>query len=282
MSILQCVQTGITPAGIRMVVAAQEKMGKTTLCSHAPWPLLIPLEVGFAGVNMPKTPMLQEFSHVLQLVDEITQMCQAGQFGYRTLCFDSATALERMIHDHVIKLDPASNNGTKKTITMETTHGGYGKGHTMANTFFSQFLQKLDILAVNFGLNILFTAHVFSAKIQDPTAGEYDSWDVLLHSPKNNKTYGKREILTQWADCIGFLYEPIYVTASEGKGGISKGVSQNKGRVLGVSRTPMYTAGNRYGMVGEIPMPSPPQNGWNAFADALYRTCGINLYTQTQ
>lgn len=280
MSILAHVQQGVTPAGIRMVIGAQEKLGKTTICSHAPAPLLVPLEVGFAGVSMPKTPMLQNFEHVLQLLDELIAGYKAGQVPYRTICFDSATALERQIHNYIIRLDPASANGTKKSVTMESCHGGYGKGYTMANTQFDQFLQRCDILSVYYGVNIILTAHVFSAKVQDPTSGEYDSWDLLLHSPKNNKTYGKREMLTQWADVVGFLYEPIYVTSSEGKSGMVKGVSQNKGRVLAVSRTPSYTAGNRYGMTGEIPIPGPPQNGWNYFADALYKTCGIDVFTR--
>lgn len=280
MSILEHVQQGVTPTGIRMVIGAQEKLGKTTLCSYAPNPLLVPLEVGFAGVNMPKVPMLQQYEHVIQLLDELIAGYQAGTVPYRTICFDSATALERHIHDYVIRLDPASANGKKKSVTMESCHGGYGKGYTMANTQFDEFLKRCDILAVYHGVNILLTAHVFSAKVMDPTSGEYDSWDLLLHSPKNNKTYGKREMLTQWADVIGFLYEPIYVSNSEGKGTMVKGVSQNKGRVLAVSRTPSYTAGNRYGMMGEIPIPAPPQNGWNYFADVLFKTCGIDVYTR--
>jgi len=263
-----------------MVIGAQEKMGKTTFCSYAPMPLLIPLEVGFAGVSMAKVPMLQYFEHVTQLVDELTAGYAAGTVPYKTLCFDSATALERQIHDYILRMDPASNKGTKKTVTMESAHGGYGKAYTMANTAFDDFLKKLDILAVQYGVNIIFTCHVFSAKIQDPTAGEFDSWDLLLHSPKNNKTYGKREMITQWADVIGFYYEPMYITNSEGKSGMAKAVSQNKGRVMAVSRTPSYTAGNRFGMVGEFPIPAPPQNGWNYFADLLYKTCGIDVFTR--
>lgn len=280
MSIIQSIQTGVTPAGIRMVIGAQEKLGKTTLCSMAPQPLLIPVEVGFAGVNMAKTPMLQYWGHVLQLLEELTAGYAAGQVPYRTLCFDSATAIERMIHDYILRLDPASQGGKKKTVTMESCHGGYGKGYTMANMEFDKFLKACDILSVQFGVNIVLTAHVFSAKIMDPTSGEYDSWDLLLHSPKNNKTYGKREMITQWADVIGFLYEPIFVSAAEGKSNLSRGMSQNKGRVLGVSRTPAYIAGNRYGMTGEIPIPAPPANGWNYLAEAIYKTCGIDIYTR--
>lgn len=279
MSLLNQVTSGVSRSGVRMVIAAQEKMGKTTLCAGAPNPVLVPLEVGFAGVSMPKLPMIQSYDQVIQLMADITAQAQAGQFQFKTVCFDSATALERMIHQHVLQLDPTYKANTSK-VTMESAHGGYGKAYTMANTFFDTFLKACDVLAVYGGINIILTCHVFSSKIIDPTAGEYDSWDLLLHSPKNQKTYGKREIITQWADVLGFLYEPLFVMASDGKGGMSKGVSHNKGRVMGVSRTPAYTAGNRFQMQGEITIPAPPENGWNYFADALYKSCGVDVYTR--
>ena len=280
MSILQSVTSGVSPTGVRMVIAGQEKMGKTTLGAFAPQALLIPLEVGYSGVSVQKTPMLQSLEHVQQLLTEIMQLAQQGKFPYRTLVFDSATALERHIHDHVIRKDPQYRPGASKTITMESAHGGYGKAYNLANAILEDLLKQFDLLAVHAGINIILTCHVFSSKIVDPTSGEYDSWDLLLHSPKNQKTYGKRELITQWADVIAFLYEPMYVVASEKSGGMVKGISQNKGRVLALSRTPAYTAGNRFGIVGELPVPAPPANGWNAFAEALYKVSGIDLYTR--
>jgi hypothetical protein len=278
MSILQNVTSGASRSGIRMLIAGQEKMGKTTLGAGAPDVLLVPLEVGFAGVEVAKTPMLQSLEEVRQLLAEITQQAQTGAFPYKTIMFDSATALERQIHDYVLRLDPTYKPGASKTTTMESCHGGYGKGYNIANAVLDDLLKQFDLLAVRGGINILLTCHVFSSKIIDPTSGEYDSWDLLLHSPKNSKTYGKREMLTQWADVIGFLYEPMYVMAAEGKGVMTKGVSQNKGRVLALSRTPAYTAGNRFGMLGELPIPAPPQNGWNYFADALYKASGVDVF----
>jgi hypothetical protein len=278
MSILQQVTSGASRSGVRMVIAGQEKIGKTTLCAMAPATLLVPLEVGFAGVQVPKTPMLQSFEELQQLLAEITTAAQRGQFPYRTLAFDSATALERHIHDYVLRLDPTYAN-SKKTVTMESAHGGYGKAYTMANAIFESVLKQLDVLAVYAGINILLTCHVFSSKVVDPTVGEYDSWDLLLHSPKNQKTYGKRELITQWADVVGFFYEPVFIMTAE-KSTMSRGVSANKGRVLGLSRTPSYTAGNRFGMLGELAIPAPPNNGWNAFAEALYKASGIDVYTR--
>lgn len=277
MSILGTVTTGVSRAGLRIVLAGQEKMGKTTLAAGAPGALLVPLEVGYAGVSVSKTAMLQRWEDVLALMNEIIALAQRGQFPHKTLVFDSVTAVERHIHDAIIQRDPLSGRGGKKTITMDSAHGGYGKAYNLANEEFDQFLQMCDVLAVYGGINIVMTAHVFSSKVMDPTAGEYDSWDLLLHSPKNAKTYGKRERLTQWADVIGFLYEPIFVSKGEG---MTKAMSQNKGRTLGLSRTPGYLAGNRFGVTGEYPIPAPPANGWNTLAGVLHHFSGIDIFTR--
>lgn len=278
MSILSQVKGGVSRTGIRAVVCGKEKVGKTTFCAGAPATLLVPLEVGFAGVNVHKTPMLQSYEDIDALLTEVTDTARAGKFQYRTLALDSVTAMERHVHDYVLRLDPGYQLN-KKTVSMESAHGGYGKAYTMANSIFDSLLKRLDVLAVYGGINILMTCHVFSSKIQDPTVGEYDSWDLLLHSPKNQKTYGKRELITQWADVIGFLYEPIFLTTND-RDKMQRGMTLNKGVVLAVSRTPSYTAGNRFGMLGEIPIAAPPANGWNNFADMLHKTNGIDVFTR--
>lgn len=278
MSIINSVTSGRSTSGLRIVLAAQEKMGKTTMCAHAPGTLLVPLEVGYAGVEVFKTSMLQTWAEVNQFLDEALALAKASQFPFKTIAFDSATALERFIHEAVIQRDPLYKPGAgKKMITMDSAHGGYGKGYNLANEEFDGFLLKCDQLAVYGGINIILTCHVFSNKMIDPTSGEFDSWDLLLHSPKNQKTYGKRERLTQWADIIGFIYEPNYVTKGEG---ISRAMSANKGRVIALSRTPAYVAGNRFGVVGEFPLPMPPENTWNTVANALYQKTGIDVFTR--
>lgn len=275
MGILDYVNHSSQRTGIRAVISGVEKVGKTTLACSAPRALLVPLEQGFAGVSINKTPMLEAFSDVLTLLDEIIAKCQQKQFQYQTLAFDSATALERLIHDAVLRSDPQFVKGNKKALTMEAALGGYGKAYQYANELFNQFLQRCDYLAVNHAVNIILTCHVFAAKVVDPTAGEYDTWDLLLHSPKNQKSYGKREMLTQWADVVGFLHEPLYVT--EGKT-LNKAISANKGRVLALNRTPGYVAGNRYGVASDIAIPR--EKGWNYLAHEIYQSCGLDFYNR--
>lgn len=275
MTFLSQVKSGTHSEGMRIVIAGQEKMGKTTLASGAPGALLVPLEIGYSGVGVARTPMLQSFAETMALMEEIRNAAKTGQFPYRSIIFDSATALERQIHDAVLQMDSSYSAGNPKAITMESALGGYGRAYSFANERFSWFTNICDELAVHGGINIILTCHVFAAKLIDPNAGEFDSWDLQLHSPKNQKTYGKREMVTQWADVIGFLYEPMYVT----KGAVlSTGVSANKGRVLGLSRTPSYVAGNRYGMEGEVQIPK--EQGWSYFANAVYQSSGINIFNQ--
>ena len=272
MSLLSGITTGVGGGGSRIVIVGQEKMGKTSLVAQAPGCLLIPSEVGFGGVQVAKTPLVETFDALNTTMDEIIYYCSTGQFPYQTLAFDSATAMERLIHEKVIMTDPTNKKGAN---TMESAHGGYGKAYNLANQYFEDLLKKWDTLANTYGVNILLTCHTFACTVNDPTVGEFESWDILLHSPKNQKTYGKRELLTQWADVVGFLYEPLLVIA-DAKSDSSRAISQNRGRVMGMSRTPSYVAGNRYGVVGEIPISK--ENGWNEFAHAIYQSCGKDLY----
>lgn len=274
MSFLQQVTTGRRQQGIRVVICAQEKMGKTTLACGGPDSLLVPLEVGYESVTSAKTPMIQTWDELQAMQTEVFAAIQSGQFPYKTIVYDSATALERMIHDKTLSRDPGYGKGNAKAVTMESALGGYGKAYTYANELFDIFLKQCDQLAVYANINIVITCHAFASKMVDPQSGEYDSWDILLHSPKNNKTYGKREMITQWTDMLGFLYEPMYISRGEDK--VSKGISANKGRVIGLSRSPAYVAGNRYGIVGEITIPI--KDGWNYLAQAIYQSSGVDVF----
>jgi hypothetical protein len=278
MSILNAVTNVKPKAGIRMVVSGVEKMGKTTFLASAPRPVLVPLEQGYQGVNMHMTPLLETYEQVMSFLDEVIAARGQGTFPYQTICFDSVTALERMIHQSVLETDPTFGKGNKKALTMESALGGYGKAYTYANELFANFLTKCDVLSSWGGINIAMTCHVFSAAVEDPTVGNYSTWDLLLHSPKNQKTYGKREHLTQWADVIGFIYEPLIISAGSEKNAMQRGISKGVGRVLAMTRTPSYVAGNRFQVTEELPLPI--QNGWNVMANAIYQASGFDCYNR--
>lgn len=273
MSYLAGLKTGTSPSGMRAVIYAVEKMGKTTLTSDAPGAIIVPTEVGVESASLlaQKGDMVVSWDQLMGIQQELMQAGSAGHLVGKTIVYDSATAIERLIHNKIV----GNENGTagKKAPTMESAMGGYGAAYTYANQLFASFLQTLDYLAVTCRANVLFTAHAFASRAIDPMQGEYDTWDILLHSPKNNKTYGKRELLTQWADLVGFLHEPFYVNKDADSAIAS---SAGKGIVLAVARTPQYVAGNRYGVVNPIPIPL--KDGWNHLAHAIYHASGKDFY----
>lgn len=276
------ITSGQQRSGIRCVIAGSEKMGKTTFACSAPRPLLIPFELGAGFMNVARTDIPKSFPQVMRLLHEIEERAKAGQFPYMSIIVDTGTALERLIDLQTIADDPQSGN---KRLTMETAHGGYGKAYAHSNMLFDQFTKICDRLAYFGGINIIVTCHVFAARAIDPQHGEFDTWDLLLHSPKDQKKYGKREFITQWADLVGFLYEPFFISTGDGET-VKKATTLGKGRVLGISRTPNYVAGNRYGMNGEIPIPNPmmtphPYNcGWNHLANAIQAATGLDYFNR--
>lgn len=267
----------VVQTGQRIVIAGVEKVGKTTLGSAAPGCLLIPLEQGSAAIPVNKTPLLTTWEQIEQLCEELIAGAKAGRIPRgSSICWDSATALERAIESYTIRSDPEYRTKGGK-ITMATAHGAYGKAYEVSRQLFERWTRYQDELAFHGGINIIVTCHCFASRVVDPAHGEYDTWDLLLHSPKNNKTYGIREYMTQWADLIGFFHEPMFVIkAAEGEN-VNQGMSKNEGRVLAVDRQPAWVAGNRYGLTGTLRIPAPKSgeiavDSWNVIADAIYKS----------
>lgn len=282
---------GPVDVGQRIIIYALEKMGKTTLCAGANMSLVIPTEMDPMAMRGRHVRPLSSWAEVVVLCEELRNSAIAGKIPRgSTLVWDSLTALERFIHIAVLKEDPnyvkAYDQETgvlkpnAKAVTMESALGGYGKAYQRANELFTEWTQRMDELARNGGINIVSTCHAFASRVVDPAHGEYDTWDLLLHSPKNSKTYGKREIATQWADLIGFLYEPMFIMKADDNGQLQRGISNNQGRALAVSRAPMWVAGNRYGLNGSIQIPEI--GGWNYLADAIVNSTNgaVNLYNR--
>ena len=275
MSLLATATSGVSKYGSRIVISGSEGVGKTTFACQSPRSLLVPLEQGAMRVTTPKLPnIISSYDEVMKLINEIGMAAHQGKLIYHTIVFDSASALERLIHDKVLTLDPQF--GKKKDLNMETALGGYGKAYATANLLFIDFTNLCDRLAL-MGVNIVLTCHVFASKVLDPINGEYYQWDMQLHSPKNEKNIGKRELITQWADLVGFLHEPMFITKNEGESS-ARAISANQGRVLGVERTPAYVAKNRYNIGGLISIPK--EKGWNNLAHAIYQGSGVDLFNR--
>jgi hypothetical protein len=275
--------------GQRIVIAGVEKIGKTTLACGAPNSLLIPLEMGYGTIKTARlSNMLTTWAEVSALCAELIAAAKAKQLPRgQSLVWDTASAIERIMQAETLRVDVAGQQKHKAGHNMATAHEGYGKAYLVSRNYFSQWLGWLDELSLYGGINNIVTCHVFAANVLDPAHGEYSSYDLLLHAPKDQKNYGARELLTQWADCIGFMYEPMIVLAADEGKKLSRAVTQNTGRVVALERTPAFTAGNRYGVHGQFPIPAVDEqtkitaaDAWNALADPIFKASEIDLFNR--
>ena len=281
MSILGTAVVGQAQTGLRAIIGGVEGVGKTTLACSAPDSLLIPIESGYGVISSARTAQLTHWLHLDQVVTEIEESAKAGTFPYKSLVIDTVTAAERLLHAFVISKDTSWSEGNPKGLTMESALGGYGKAYLLATSLFDEFLRKLDNLAVFYQINVIFTCHVFPARVVNPEVGEYDCWDLQLHAPKNQKTFGKRESFTQWADLIGIMHGEFIVRKAE-KGetlrmAIDKGTTDDQ-RIMELNRSPAYVAKNRFGVKDTVMIPR--EKGWNHLAKAIYDASGRDFWNR--
>lgn len=280
-NLLESAVQGQAMTGLRAIIGGVEGVGKTTLACSAPDSLLIPVESGYGVITTARLPQMTHWLHIEQAIKEITEAAETGKLPYKTIVYDTGTALEKLLHGFVIEKDTNWSQGNPKGVTMESALGGYGKAYVLAGTLFDEFLRKLDNLAVYYGVNIIITCHIFAARVVNPEVGEYDCWDLQLHAPKNQKTFGKRESLTQWADLIGIMHGDFTIRKNE-KGetlrmGIDKGTTDDQ-RIMEVNRTPAYVAKNRFNMTGDVMIPRV--GGWNYLAKAIYDASGRDFWNR--
>jgi energy-coupling factor transporter ATP-binding protein EcfA2 len=268
--------------GIRTVIYGSEGSGKTTLATSAASSILLPTEDGWVGLDKESDivvlPTIATYEDILGIIRELAVLLQSdpANFPFKNIIIDSATALERLIHDYTLRSDPKYATGVK--LTMESAHGGYGASYSFANDIFTKLLGSFDWFVAK-GINVTITCHAMAITEKDTIAGdEYTTMDCALHSPKNGKSTGKREIIKQWCDILGYLHTPIYVTGKEG--GFKTAMSASSDKVLGLHGNPKYAAKNRFSV--QEPLIIPKDNGWLALMGAVNGSPSTATYIAPQ
>jgi hypothetical protein len=119
---------------------------------------------------------------------------------------------------------------------------GYGKGYTMLEEEFGKLLNALTEL-VEMGINVVFTAHAWMRKFEQPDEmGSYDRWEMKLQK----KT---APLLREWADMVLFANYKTFVVTTDDK----KKKAQGGNRVMHTTHHPCWDAKNRDGLPEELP-----------------------------
>jgi hypothetical protein len=259
-------------AGIRAIIYGVDKIGKTTLCLTTPKPVVVQAERGVIttkhGANILSTGYIGSYDAFIEAITGIIDLAANGKLEADTVVIDSITAVERFLHEQIVSKDKNDN------ATMVTAMGGYAKAYDLATQKAENLIALLDILAIKHGINVVLTAHSMTFKATDSLLGEVWKTDIMLHSPKNDKVYGKRELFSQWADVIANIRN------------LPEGMQENgqpvTGRLLVVVPSENITAGNRYGIKNNILLPDNNEDyaGWNYLAQEIYTSSGLDYFAR--
>ena len=213
----------------RVVFYGNEGVGKTTMASQMPDPLIIDTEGGSAQLDVPRIDDINSWDELVSTVREIAKtegIC-------KTLVIDTADWAERLATEKVMK-----SNQVKSIEDVP-----YGRGYVYLAQEFSALLDACDeVIAA--GIHVVFTAHAKTRKVELPEEqGAYDRWEMKLSKQVS-------PLLKEWCDLLLFMNFKIYVITMENNATKGKGGK----RVMYTAHHPCWDAKNRHGLPEELDM----------------------------
>lgn len=232
-----------------------EGVGKTSLISDMPNPLLIDIEGGSSEIEIARYPFRDEpGGHVPRSYEEIVaaaeDMIANPGHGHLTLGIDTADALEAHIHKFICTRDKKAN--------VEAY--GFGKGYKVALVELRRFLALLEQLR-NTGMQIAFAGHSFVKTFKNPEGEDYDRYQ--LHA---NDLFSAE--LRGWCDVVGFIHfegGSSKLVGDESQNARARGWATGV-RLIELARTAAWDAKSRLSLPSTVELAAA--NPWKPFADA--------------
>ena len=199
-----------------------EGIGKSTFAANFPSPIFIQTEDGLGMIDCAKFPLAKSFDEVFQ--ELVALETESNEF--KTIVIDSLDWLERLIWDKVAQ-DSKVNN-------IEQI--GFGKGYTMALTFWRIVLDHLESLHKQ-GKIILLLAHAVAEDYSDPEVSSLKRFTPRLHKTA-------RSLVAEYVDVILLATRAF---------GAAKG-DQNNPRIVRTEASPYQVAKSRFSIPAELPL----------------------------
>lgn len=220
---------GKQKSAARVTIYGPEGIGKTSLASQFPSPLILDTEDGSKHLDCARV-ICSDWITLESTMHELVRDAQ----GFETIVIDSADWMERIMIEQIVR------QAGKKSIE----DFGFGKGYIHVQERVSKFLAIADQLIAR-GINVVFVAH---AKVQrtsppDQTDG-YDRWELKL-------TKQVAPLIREWCDLLLFCnFKTKLIEGSDGRMKATGG----KDRSMYAERAAAWDAKNRFGLPEEMPM----------------------------
>ncbi len=234
MSFLDSLSKGIVKKPLFMILYGPQGVGKTTFASKADGVVFIETESGSNNLDVTRGKKMATFKEIRDAINDLRK----DRHNFKTLVIDSLTNAEALLHQAICELD--------KVKTIDLAQGGYGKGYTLANTWWGEMIKDLIALRDEREMNIICIGHSIIKAFNCPMLLQpYDRY--IMQMNEKAAALWMREV-----DFVGFTNYEIFLK-------IGQTEKKNKAmgdadRILYTQRQPGFEAKNRLGLPSEMPL----------------------------
>jgi hypothetical protein len=187
------VERGYSYRNIFSVIYGQPGCGKTHLASQSESALIADLEDGSSFLDT-KRVKLTAFDELLKFIK-----WAGSQDEYKTIVFDSLTAIERYATAHVLK--------SMGWASLETP--GYGKGYAEMCDSVKRVLAGIEYLRDQRKKDVILIAHARVRTVIDPSQESYDRWEFDCYKNLTNP-------VVSMADAVMYLRPAVHSVTNKG------------------------------------------------------------------
>lgn len=241
------------PAGVRVMIYGEPKVGKSYFGAQIPNHVFLNLENGLEHLQgATKLPYTDDYMVVKQMLKELEEV----DHPFKTLVVDSADVLENLIKKWVVATQ--GNPAWKDVADIP-----FGRGYPLLLTETRRLIEQFEKLRVKKGMNLVFICHSEVKKMQPPVGNEYTYIAPSLYA-KTTQGDSTLKIYSDYVDIIGYCtFKTIVQQTSTSFGSRGQAIGTGE-RILHLdAANPAYIAGSRYPMPAEIPF------SWESFVMAL-------------
>lgn len=231
----------------RLVIYGQEGVGKTTLASKLPSPLVLDTEAGSGQLEVDRVAV-NSLDDLRGALRDILAEKKAGKLPYRTVVLDTVDRVWNMAADTV-----CAEKGYKSI-----EDAGYGKGLKMATEKFCAVITSLDKL-VAAGLYVVCVCHAKVETLSLPDKEDFSVYQLKVSAP-GKQAEESAAFLKQWADAVIFCQFDTVLNSATGKAASQK-------RVMRTAHGACWEAKNRYGLPETLAMDA---QGVDSLVGAIY------------